>query len=375
MIIIVDATVGNEYSTLLTRSLSKINSDICLVVPIDKNFSDIETLTIKKWIPSKQQNVNKVTKLYKYFLYLWRVFCFASFQRSPVIHFQFFRLEKIESLFLIILRLLRCKIIVTAHNVMPHEHKKPDYLSRKLVYKVSHAIIAHSNFIKNELQNKFPINAEKISVIPHGNFDYYLPEKALSIHQARVTLGLSAEDHVLLFFGYIRTYKGLDSLLEAFEYAARKDKRLKLVIAGMPHSTELLKKYRSIIKASDFADRIVTRLEFIPVEDIPNYLISANLIALPYINIYHSGLIHLAYSFAKPVIATKVGDFGEMVVDNRSGFLVDRNDSQKLAVTINTAFGDLEKLSSMGEYAKDLSNTLYSWENIAKSTLELYRGL
>ena len=164
--------------------------------------------------------------------------------------------------------------------------------------------------------------------MPHGNFDHYLPETSLSKQEARQELGLCENDLVLLFFGYIRAYKGLDMLLEAFEIAAKKNNRLKLVIGGMPHTTELEKATRTFIEKSPVKDRILFHARFIPHDAIKHYFMSADIVALPYKHIYHSGIIHLAYSYGRAVIATNVGDFSETIVQEKSGYITPEQHSR-----------------------------------------------
>jgi glycosyltransferase involved in cell wall biosynthesis len=96
---------------------------------------------------------------------------------------------------------------------------------------------------------------------------------------------------------------------------------------------------------------------------------------LPYKNIYHSGLMHLAYSFSKPVIATRVGDFEETIKEGKSGFLVDKGDVSGMAKTIDEAFNDKRNLKEMGQFARKLSEQEYSWKVIASKTNDLYNSI
>jgi len=164
----------------------------------------------------------------------------------------------------------------------------------------------------------------------------------------------------------------LDLLLEAFEIAALKNQKLKLLIAGQPASGDLHDKYVEIIKQSAVQDRINFHFNYIQANEVAEYLISSDVVILPYKNIDHSGIVHLAYSFGKPIIATNVGDFKESIEQGKSGYILNKNNAECLAEAINNIFSCEEKLEDMGRYIKHLNNSRYSWDQIGIKTMELY---
>jgi glycosyltransferase involved in cell wall biosynthesis len=222
------------------------------------------------------------------------------------------------------MKLAGVRLVYTAHNVLPHETGKLDKYLYSLIYKSAHYIIVHSDYIKEKLLISFSVKEEKVKVIPHGNFDIYLPAKRITKSEARRKLNMNVNDKILLFFGYIREYKGLDLLLDAFQTAKDCDSELKLLIAGMPFNEELKTHYSKRIKEIS-ADRIIQHFKFIPSDEVQNYFEASDIVILPYKNIDHSGIIHLAYSFCKPVIVTNVGDFPETVEDGKSGYIIEYN--------------------------------------------------
>ena len=225
------------------------------------------------------------------------------------------------------------------------------------------------------MNKNFNVDISKIAVVPHGNFDVYQNQSHTSASIARTKLKLSDDDDVLLFFGFIRRYKGLDILLDAFEKAQTKNNNLKLVIAGAASSEQLENEYQQRIKQISQNGNIIFHSEFIPVEQVATYFVSADVVALPYKNIFHSGLMHLAYSFGKPIIATNVGDFEETIEHGKSGFVLKNNDATDLSQTIGLAFSNKTKLTQMGNYAKELSKNKYSWENVATLTKKQYEKI
>ncbi|MBX2818367.1 MAG: glycosyltransferase family 4 protein [Rhodothermaceae bacterium] len=377
-VLVVDALVGNDYSMCLGRGLTKTNVEVELVTVGERQAPFEITFPLRKWAPSKKASGSKIRKLGDYFKYLIRLYKHlkqTSSQIQTVAHFQFFRLERVETFYLLFLRLAGIRLVYTAHNILPHESSKIDRFLKYIVYKSSHGIIVHSAFIKDALLKAFNVDPNKIHVVPHGNFDHYLPETSLSNQEARDELGLAEEDIVLLFFGYIRAYKGLDMLLEAFDIAASKNKRLKLVIAGMPHTAELEKSTKAFIENSAAKDRILFHGRFIPHEEIKHFFVSADLVVLPYKHIYHSGIIHLAYSYGKAVLATNVGDFSETIVQEKSGYIVPENTVESFADHLLKLAENEELLPDMGEYARNLSSSKYSWTDIGKQTEAVYKSV
>ena len=375
-VLVVDSLTGNDYSLCLCRGLEAAGAQVELVTVEGRKAPFPITFAMHRWAPSKDQEVSKAGKLINYLKYLSTLFFYtarASRKQPCVVHFQFFRRPRIESVYLLLLRLTRAKLIYTAHNILPHESRKIDWWLKGLVYRSVHDIIVHSSFIKRALLDAFPMRASKVHVIPHGNFDHYLSAEDPSKEEARKRLGLDKDAKVLLFFGYIREYKGLDELLEAFPSAASNDEKLRLVIAGSPHTDTLKKTYTSSIERSGVADRILFHAKFIDSKDVSTYFAASDLVMLPYKNIYHSGIIHLAYSYGRPVLATNVGDFSETIEAGRTGYVLKENTAKQLAQEIVASCSNMEDLEKMGDYARKLSRTKYSWQDIGKATLQVYR--
>ena len=151
----------------------------------------------------------------------------------------------------------------------------------------------------------------------------------------------------------------MDSLIDKFELAAEKDDALSFVIAGTPINNKLNHIYNNQISKSKFNKRIIYYLDFIPREKIPVYYGAYDFLILPDREIDQSGIIHLAYSFSKPVIATDVGDFTEIKEHNNSGVILEHNTATCLADAI-LELSLNNNLGKMGEYAKSLSKPKYS---------------
>lgn len=368
----VDSMVGNDYSFVLCSNLKSSGVDIQLVVTEDRIVKAPVNFSVIKLLPSKDRRRSKIMKTFKYLRYLFMLSYLIKKNNIDVVHYQFFRRVRMESLFYYFLRLTGTSLVHSVHDVLPFEKKKADRFFNDIIYKASKALIVHTDYIKQRLLKNFQIANTKVKIIPHGNFDIYLPKEKLPRTQAREQLGLEEKDNVLLFFGNIKKYKGLDLLLDAFEIAWQTNQVLKLVIAGLPDSRELDQSYIDKINSLSCKDNIIYHGKFIPSEMVASYFVAADAVALPYRDIYHSGILHLAYSFGKPCLATRVGDFSETIEEGKSGYVVTENNAEEFANIILKTYSNESKLREMGKYARELSDTKYSWVTIAEDTKELY---
>jgi glycosyltransferase involved in cell wall biosynthesis len=372
-IIMVDSLIGNDYTFCLGRGLKSAGADIVFIVPENKEVSDEFKGLVKKWAPAKDDSYGKLKKTYKYFIYLLKIFLYSLQRDNTVVHFQFFR-RKGDAVLFYLMSILGRKLVYTAHNIMPHERNRSDEFFQNLVYKKAKSIIVHSSFIKDKLIRHFEVDDQNVAVIPHGNFDIYVPENRISQSEARKRLHLSQDENLILFFGYIREYKGLDLLFDAFELAKDCDPKLKLMVVGAPYNEDTRKKFLKRIEEIG-KDRIFACLDFIASDKVHEYFEAADVVVLPYKNIDHSGIIHLAYSFCKPVIATNVGDFPETVENGKSGFIVPEKTPESLSDVILSALTDKQVLRKMGAYNRELNDTKYSWIDIGKKTMDIYRRM
>ncbi len=372
----IDALVGNDYSVCLCSALHAAGVNVELIAPDNRIVNLPVDYPIRRWMPTKDPKGGKVGKTFHYLGYLARLLVHVVKHNKGrrIVHFQFFRRERIESLLFPLLRLLGVNLVFTAHNVLPHENSRVDYLLRFMVYRSAKVIIVHSEYMKNKLAKGFRVDREKVRVMPHGNFDHYTPREPLSKAESRARLNLSEMDNVALFFGFIREYKGLDLLLDAFEICVRRDRPLKLVVAGAAHPPELESHYRRRIDQISANDSIVFHAGFIPSEKVATYFAACDVVILPYKEIDHSGIVHLAYSFGRPLIATNVGDFPEIIEDGKSGYLLRENSAECLSEAILEAFSNSTSLEDMGNYARKLSETRYSWIDIAYQMRGLYEA-
>jgi glycosyltransferase involved in cell wall biosynthesis len=240
-----------------------------------------------------------------------------------------------------------------------------------LLYETADRIIVHSRAAKRLLIERFHAPASKVHVIAHGNLADFA--KPVSQAQARKHLGLSSATGVVLFFGIIREYKGLDDLIRAFAIVRDHLPRTHLLIVGHPYRRTAMRPYYALLRKYHLMEITHLRLNYVPYTELGIYFGAADLVALPYKHTYDSGVLPTAYTFRRPVITTEVGGLAETVDIGRSGLVVPPGDIAQLASAIVELLSDRKRLQQMGDYAYRLAHTRHNWSAIAKMTAEVYR--
>lgn len=209
------------------------------------------------------------------------------------------------------------KVVAIADNIVPHEKRIGDKVLTKYFVNKIHRFVTMSDSVRLGLM-KFGVNENKISVCPHPLYDNFGEPLALDV--ARNVLNLEANDKIVLFFGFIREYKGLDLLIKAFAHKKIRQLGIKLLVAGEFYENAEI--YHSLAEELGVLDSIIWHTEFIPNAKVREYFCAANLVAQPYRSATQSGVTQVAYHFEKPMLVTKVGGLPEMVPHLKAGYVV-----------------------------------------------------
>lgn len=324
--------------------------------------------------------LQKCTRVLVYYL---RLMVYALSARPPIFHilwnnkFELFD----RTVLTLFYKLVGKKIALTAHNVNAGKRDGHDSsvnrLTLKIQYRLSDHIFVHTKAMKDELQADFLVPDRKISVIPFG-INNTVPNTALTRADARRHIGIGADDKTLLFFGNIAPYKGLEYLVRAFIELSKKSTRHRLIIAGRPKNCDDYWDFiQNKISSAGVNDRITQRIEYIPDEQTELYFKAADVLVLPYTNIFQSGVLFLGYSFGLPVIAADVGSLREEIIEGGTGFLFSAKDSESLRNVIETYFAsDLYKnLATRRRAIQEFANKRYSWAKVATVTTSVYSKL
>lgn len=209
------------------------------------------------------------------------------------------------------------KVIALVDNLYPHESRPLDrWLTHRFIAH-PHGFVAMSSVVSNQLRQV--VGSKPVCQVSHPIYDDYGGTIDRSI--ARNKLGIDTDGPVLLFFGFIRRYKGLDLLLNALNDQKLRDVGLKVVVAGEWYEDS--SSYRSLAKELNLDDMIVWHDHFISESDIPTYFSAADAVVQPYRSATQSGISALAFAYSKPLISTCVGGLSEVVEDGLTGFLCD----------------------------------------------------
>jgi len=253
------------------------------------------------------------------------------------------------------------KIICIADNVIPHEHRPGDRTFTRYFLKSCDAFITMSEKVMADLRLFQKDKPGKIVQHPlYDNFGSPMPKE-----EARNKLGLPVEEKVVLFFGFIRHYKGLDILLQAMAEERIKSSGIKLMVAGEFYEDK--RQYFDLIDQLRIRDQLILKTDFIPDSEVRNYLCAADAVIQPYRNATQSGVTPLAYHFEKPMVVTNVGGLASLVPHEKVGLVAEPN-----AGSIADA---ILRFYQLGEHYfiphLRTEKQKYSWANLVNAVLSL----
>ena len=256
--------------------------------------------------------------------------------------------------------LRRYPLVFTIHDPRHHvgdrdSHNTPQFIS-DFGYRRADQVIVHGNQLKIIVTSELHIPEKIVHVIPH-----------LALGDDSANSEVQEEENLLLFFGRIWEYKGLAYLIQAEPLISARIPNIKIVIAGLGDDME---HYRRMMVNPE---KFIIYNEYIPNERVPEMFRRASIVVLPYIEATQSGVIPMAYTFARPVVATTVGSLPEIVDDGHTGLLVPPRDAQALADAIVRLLQDKQLRQQMGVNGHYKINTECAPDTVARQTLEVYQ--
>jgi glycosyltransferase involved in cell wall biosynthesis len=252
-------------------------------------------------------------------------------------------------------------IMVICDNIIPHEERLLDTRLTKRFFGFIDSFIVLSKKVENELLSFIPEAKYKYS--PHPIYSIF--NNTLSKEQAKAELKLATKK-VLLFFGLIREYKGLDILINAMEKIKTELEDYTLLIVGECYENE--NKYTELIKKAGITDNVKCHYSFIPDNEVGKYFSAADVVVLPYKTASQSGIVQIAYHFDTPVIVSNVGGLPEIVDEGKTGYCVEPN-SNAFAKAIK-AFYENDNISEMNSNISEYKSQ-FSWDAMVKAIEKL----
>lgn len=253
------------------------------------------------------------------------------------------------------------RIVSIADNIVPHERHPGDNLLTRFFVKMVDGFVVMSESVKADLA-KFKIPERRVFFCSHPLYDNFgVP---VSRHNAREQLSIDPETPLILFFGFIREYKGLDLLLEAFAQEQVRSLPVKLLVAGEFYTNA--EYYYGLARDFGLKDKIIWHTHFIPNERVREYFCASNLVAQPYKNATQSGVTQVAYHFEVPMLVTNVGGLPEMVAHKKAGYVVNPD-----PIEIADAIADYFSKGMEKEFTNFLreAKKRFTWRNLIESVI------
>ncbi len=347
---------------------------------IQNKYNNVKFINIRGSQDPNRSLIVKIFNITKFYLKLL-IYCFKTDSKIFHSHFpnKFLFLDFV--LINLILKLRGIKLVYTAHNIdFGLRDRKQSFYKTLLFnfhYKITDLIIVHNKYSSRILIEKYPFTKSKFFIERIG-LNKSVIKSGLSQVESRKNLNIDSSKKVLLFFGGLNPYKGLELLIEALANLTRKDKNFLLIIAGSPRDMEYHEKIEKLIKEFNLDDFIRKYYKFIPDSEVENYFMASDCCILPYKFIFQSGVHVLSYSFGVPIICSDVGSFKEEdVIEQLTGFTFKSEDSADLESVILRFFDS--NLYTNKEFNRikiiEWAEKVYSWDTISESTLYLYKKI
>ena len=364
-----------DYTINLINALAKqaatvdfIGSNIYDQSLIDKR---ITFYNVRKEDHKERNPLKKGYWVLRYFL--WYVLYLIR-ERKNIIHIQWLRFNFFDGIFLPLLaRLLGHTVVYTAHDVLPHNvDNRRVRLLFKWIYKSQNALVVHTNFNRERILDEFGISQQKVSVVKHGVYD--IPdEQRMDSLTSKKTLGIGADEFVLLFFGIITEYKGLDLLAESLKMLKKgRGKKIRLIIAGRVQTG--FEDQMTKLKEEFMEDEVLYFLRFIENEEVNMLFGAADATVLPYREASQSGVMFMSFAQGVPVIAPNLGGFPDDVVEGEMGFIFECNNPDSLNEAIVKTISHFGPNNiSVRENIINLTSEKYQWEESASALIKIYK--
>lgn len=255
----------------------------------------------------------------------------------------------------IIKRKSGARVVAITDNIIPHEKRPGDRFLTKYFTRSVDRFVAMSRLVLTDLDQFDSVKPRQYH--PHPLYDNF--GKAVATTEARSMLHLEQTDRIILFFGFIREYKGLDLLLKAMNNQKVRQLGIKLLVAGEFYGNESY--YRGLIDECNIAESVILHTRFIANTDVYKYFCASDLVVQPYKDATQSGVTQIAYHFNKPMITTNVGGLSEMIPHGKVGYVVNP-DIEEIAEAIATFFTE----KKAAEFIKNIEQEKkrFTWEGL-----------
>jgi len=359
-----------QYTTLLAHALATYEKTFVLASIGSPEYDKLPhgyILRRKLIFPKK---ANKFGKLLIYLYNFNTVVWSTIFWRPNIIHIEWPLSVKYDSILKKVLNLLGAKVLITAHDLLPHESSAIDVPKYQKMFASFDGIIVHADDNLKRLREQLHVTKPAV-VIPHGHMIYLRQiNKVFDKTEACKNLDLDPENFYVLFFGYIREYKGLDILIKSLSQIT--EPRVHLIIAGLAKD---FSEYQKQIDELKLTDRVHTFLGYKDIDQISPYFYAADIVALPYRHIWQSGAVQLPLAFGRPIVASRVGGIAETIMNGETGLLVSPENPTELAEAIADYYFNKPLRDKIAQNAFAYVRRELDWSKIAEETIKFYKKI
>lgn len=337
------------------------------------------------WVASALRKLRRPVRALRYYREWLRLAAYLRREPPDLVQFGDLRFP----LDLLPVRLLRRQgllLVDICHNVYPFAVRPSGELVRSSVavralyrrlYREFRLVFVHFQENRRRFLEAFPLDPEKVVTIPHGNEEIFLkiqdPSRTPGL--LRRELDLAPEDRVVLFFGSLTRYKGVDLLVRAFPRILREEPRARLVLAGFPLADFRIDGLQALVRSLGVEERVRLVSRYLPAGEIGAWMELAAVAVFPYRTVFQSGALHVAQTFGVPMVATRVGAIPEVVIHRESGLLVPPEDPESLAAAVVEVLRNPDLALRLGTRAHQEARSRFAWERVAREVVAAYEKL
>ena len=371
------------YAYGLVTELMRLKLGVDLICGNDLDlpeFRNRPSLNFLNLRGDQSPDAGLVAKMLRVLAYYCKLISYAATSKADIFHilwnnkFQIFD----RTLLMLYYKALGKRVVFTVHNVNAGVRDGNDsWLNRltlRIQYHLADHLFVHTDKMKQELGQEFGVRPSSVTEIPFG-INNSVPNTRLTLSEARQKLGIEPREKVILFFGNIAPYKGLEYLTAAFEKLAKEQSGFRLIVAGRPKECEAYwAPLHSSLQEGIHRGEIILKLEYIPDEETEVYFKASDVLVLPYTHIYQSGVLFLGHSFGLPVLASDVGSLRDDIATGETGFIFRPEDAEDLLRCLREYFGSglFLDLGRKRIEIREAVTKQHSWELVGQITLGVY---
>lgn len=382
-----------HYSYHMCRALARRGADVTLVTSTDYELEGLEhPFRVDNWLklwnarePRPKNNLyrsaRRVWRGFKFIRELFRLHGYLNERQPDAILFGEVRFGFEYYLFN---RLKRAGLVLgnVVHDVRMYDTSESSsaivresqalYQQYSRIYQQFDALFVHDRTNYDLFLEIYDVPEKFVYEIPLGTNEIMLEmEPASTPDDLRARFGIADDERIVLFFGTIAKYKGIEDLLQCYK-TVWEATGARLFIAGFPSKDTSVESLKALAGQNNIEDAIIWWLDYVPNDEVVPLMALSDVVVLPYRAISQSAVIQISNACGRPAVATRIGGLQDVIEDGKSGVLVEPENPQALAEGIIRVLEDPETAARMGERARELSQTVYSWDRVAEIVLEAF---